>query len=164
MHGTCQYPQTLIKVYQMLSEYQHWTPKTTPANTNDLVFVQKQKNDKDKKFEDWKKNKICHHCGHKGHICPDCKTKEENFKMIVKTNQEDKQVDNKTKSESDKDKKTDIQALQIATMIIDSQHGECNFGFNNNDDDGAPLNLHNMILLNNQSISDIFCNQKKTKY
>ena len=74
----------MVKAYQLLSEYKHWTPKTYTPEASGIAFPQKTNETKDKKDE-WKKKATCHMCGKKGHIRPDCHLKEDE--------QADEQVD-----------------------------------------------------------------------
>ena len=64
----------------------------TDLSSDGVAFVQKgMKNNNDQNNDDWKKSAICHECGNKGHISPNCpNTKRET---------------NDDKESTDKDKK-----------------------------------------------------------
>ena len=74
--GTYSYPQDMVKAYQLLNEYKHWTPRTYTPEASEIAFSQKTTKTKARK-EEWKKKATCHMCGKKGHILPDCPMKED---------------------------------------------------------------------------------------
>ena len=39
--GTDSYPQDMVKAYQLLNEYKHWTPRTYVPEASGIAFSQK---------------------------------------------------------------------------------------------------------------------------
>ena len=68
--GSDTYPQDMVKAYQLLNKYKNWTPKHQIQESTGVAFSQNVS--VDKKKDDWKQKATFHHCGKKGHICPDC--------------------------------------------------------------------------------------------
>ena len=114
----------------------------------------------DKKKDDWKQKATFHHCGKKGHICPDCLEIEQDPEKYepVKPKHDKKPSISDKKSIS---RKKDVQFVSTEDSgmeleeICAAQYG---FAFCHVTTDKS--SLHNLLLLNNQSTCDIFCNKK----
>lgn len=141
----------------MIQEFKHWqAPKQVQQPSGQLVFV--QDDDKDKSKDDWQLKATCHQCGLEGHISPDCLNK---MKDEADDKNKDKKKDAKLESIlKKKGMKVDFQNAQVEETKPDLIHRhEFDFGFVN-PQFGETLNLCNMILLENQPTTDIFCNDK----
>ena len=68
--GSSTYFQDMVKTYQLLNEYKNWTPKHQMKESTGVAFLHTVS--VDKKKDEWKQKKTCHHCGKKRHIRPDC--------------------------------------------------------------------------------------------
>ena len=66
----------MVKAYQLLNEYKHWTPRAYVSKAFGIAFSQKTTKTKAQK-EEWKKKATCHMCGKKGHIRPECPLKDD---------------------------------------------------------------------------------------
>jgi hypothetical protein len=130
-----------------------------------VAFAQKGKGKVDpnnKKDDSWQKKATCHHCGKIGHIRSNCPTlKDDDNKetdgntsdTTPKSSKDNKNVEKKNKktssaqpiAESENESETDNQFLNFGFCITTIS---------------APMNLRDMILLNNQSTVDLFCNRK----
>ena len=112
---------------------------------------------------EWKKKATCHNCGQKGHIRPECpEPMTEND-------------DNKKEDENNSDKKSSNKKLALKNKSVqftnvndtDEENNEdvCaaqyNFGFNTHI--STSDDLRHLLLLDNQSTCDIFCNPKLLK-
>jgi hypothetical protein len=153
--GNDDYPVTLVNAYRLLSEYKHWEPKSTPSESSSVAFAQQTDKDKDKRKDDsWQLKATCHHCGEVGHIRPHCPQLQEGS---------DKQMDSKDAPKSNpKDKKPAAKKSKNTTFVQtdktepdDEDESGNQFGFTTTSD--IPLRLRNVILLDNQSTTDIFC-------
>jgi len=162
--GNDDYPDTLIKAYHLLSEYKHYQPKFVPTDSSSSVaFVQKTKSmsrtSEKVKDDSWILKATCYECGKIGHIRPQCPLLQDG---------DDKQVDSASKSKSKEKKPTEkkskkITFAQTETTETDNEHESGNqfasYRFTNlrlNSSSLASLDLHNMILLDNQSTVDLF--------
>ena len=166
--GNDDYPQTLVKAYHLLCEYKHYTPKFVPTDSSSSVaFVQKTKSmsrtSEKVKDDSWILKATCHECGEIGHIRPQCP-------LILdgddsKTEGPSKSKSKEKKPAEKKSKKTTF--AQTETTETDNEDESSNqfasYGFANlhlHYSSLASLDLRNMILLNNQSTVDLFCNPK----
>ena len=163
--GNDDYPDTLVKAYHLLSEYKHYQPKfVVPTDSSSSVaFVQKTKSmsqtSEKVKHDSWILKATCHECGEIGHIRLQCPLLQDG---------DDKQVDSASKSKSKEKKPTEkkskkITFAQTETTETDNEHESGNqfasYRFTNlrlNSSSLASLDLHNMILLDNQSTVDLF--------
>jgi hypothetical protein len=74
--GHNNYPQDMVKAYQLLNKYQllnrytQWKPTPSAPQSEGVAFAQRGGKQEDNK--DWAANKTCYECGEKGHIKPDC--------------------------------------------------------------------------------------------
>ena len=50
--GTESYPQDMVKAYQLLNEYKHWTPRTYTPEASGIAFSQKTTKTKARKESD----------------------------------------------------------------------------------------------------------------
>ena len=64
--GSDTYPQDMVRAYQLLNEYNNWTPKHHMPESTGVAFSQTVS--VDNKKDDWKQKATCYHCGKKGHI------------------------------------------------------------------------------------------------
>ena len=157
--GNDDYPDNLVSAYHLINEYKNWSPRTTAPDVQGVAFTQKgNKKKQSEESKEWQKDAVCHECGEKGHIRPNCpklkdEDKEEEKEKPKKTVLKKKQADKKKSSvtfatdgptDDDDDDDTDAQFF--------------NFGFCTTT--STRLNLRNMILLDNQSTVDLFCNKR----
>ncbi|KAF1326791.1 reverse transcriptase, partial [Globisporangium splendens] len=83
-------PNRLADVIEIASnfEFAHFagkSPQTSSAGSISKPKAEKKQfsqKSKDKQKDDWKKTAICHKCGKKGHIAPDCRAKKETANFI----------------------------------------------------------------------------------
>jgi hypothetical protein len=163
------YPDTLVKVYHLLSEYKHYQPKFVPTDSSSSVaFVQKNTKSSSQtsekvKDDSWILKATCHKCGEIGHIRPQCPLLQDG---------DDSKVDRASKSKPKEKKPTKKKSkkatfAQTGTTETDNEdesgnqfasYGFANLRFKNSS--LASLDLRNMILLDNQSTVDLFCNRK----
>jgi Reverse transcriptase (RNA-dependent DNA polymerase) len=155
--GNDDYPSDVVSAFHLINEYKNWQPRSAVPEASGVAFAQKnsKKNNKNDKTEDWKKEATCHKCGKKGHIRPDCPEDDDDDeketpspkKSILKKKTGDKKkpaVNFATDVASDaEDEETESQFYQ---------YGFCTTSSNR-------MNLRNMILLDNQSTVDLFCNK-----
>ena len=147
--GNDDYPDNLVSAYHLINEYKNWQPRSAIPDSTGVAFAQKGAGKKNKdKSEDWKKDAICHECGEKGHIRPNCpKLKEES---------DDEAPTPKAsvlKKKPDAKKKPQVSfatdgASKDADDDTESQF--YNYGFCTT---SSKINLRKMILLDNQFFS-----------
>ena len=68
--GSDNYPQDMVKAYQLLNKYKNWVPKKHMPEYICVAFSQTVS--VNKKKDDWKHKANFHHCRKKGHIRPNC--------------------------------------------------------------------------------------------
>ena len=157
--GNDDYPDNLVSAYHLLNEYKNWQPRSTIPDPTGVAFAQKggKKNNKsDKDSEEWKKNAKCHNCGETGHIRPECPNKEDDTEDADATPAKKKSILKKKTTEKKK------QAVTFTTNGESEEEDEnesqfLNYGFCTTTSNG--MKLRNMILLDNQSTVDLFCNK-----
>ena len=112
---------------------------------------------------EWKKKATCHNCGQKGHIGPECpEPMTENYDN---KKEEDNKPDKKSPNKKLTPKNKSVQFTNVNDTDKENNEEVCasqyNFAFNthiSNSDD-----LRHLLLLDNQSTCDIFCNPKFLK-
>ena len=70
--GNNNYPTNMVKAYQLINEYKSWTPITLLPEVSGVVFSQQGKSKAAQRTAEWKNKAVCHNCGKKEHIKPDC--------------------------------------------------------------------------------------------
>jgi hypothetical protein len=166
--GHNNYPPDMVKAYQLLNEYKQWRPNSNVPQSEGVAFA--QKGDKSEGSPEWAAGKTCYECGKKGHIKPHCpllkKKKGENNEKDA-----EEQADNKSESDSkiaaikknkDKQKKMKTFMQKMADEDETDDEGfETDLSFCNvTKFKMSKSKLRNMVLLDNQSTADIFCNKK----
>ena len=117
--GNNQYPTTLTKALQLLTNYKSDKKKFNKNNNkNNVSFA--QRGGKNKKYDDsWHKDAMCNHCGKKGHIkpnCPDLKDDEgTNHNNVGSDDNNDD--DNKSKSKASGNENKSTKSTQSASII-----------------------------------------------
>jgi len=155
--GNNDYPNNLVSAYHLINEYKNWSPKQAIPDVQGVAFAQKG-NKKTKPTEEtpeWTKNAVCHECGEKGHIRPHCPKLSDAEDEKVKTTPKKSTPKKKTA-----EKKTPGATFAASGAASDDQDEDTqllNYGFSNVN--STKLNLRNMILLDNQSTVDLFCNK-----
>jgi hypothetical protein len=159
--GNDDYPDNLVSAYHLINEYKHYTPRSAVPGSSGVEFAQKieKGNDNHNKNKDdsWQKKATCHHCGEVGHIRPNCPALKD---------ADDKEPDVDKSDATSKDKKTEKKkkktsfAQQAAETDNESEPESqfTNFGFCTTTSNR--INLREMMLLDNQSTVDLFCNRK----
>ena len=154
--GRDDYPSNVVSAYHLINEYKNWQPRSPVPDSSGVAFAQKGgKKKSDKDTEDWKKAAKCHHCGETGHIRPECPNKDDE-------EEDDETPPPKKKSILKKkaDKKKPAVTFASAGESEDEDESESqlfNYGLCNVTSNG--LKLRNLILLDNQSTVDLFCNK-----
>ena len=62
----------MVKAYQLINEYKSWIPRTSLPEASGVAFSQQENSKAAQRTAEWKKKAVCHNCGKKGHIKPDC--------------------------------------------------------------------------------------------
>ena len=62
----------MIKAYQLINEYKSCTPRTSLPEVSGVAFSQQGNSKAAQRTAEWEKKAVCHNCGKKGHIKPDC--------------------------------------------------------------------------------------------
>ena len=166
-HGNDDYPSDLIKAYHMLNEYQHWMPtKKQDVDTNLVAFAQAEEDKKKRQNggggnnggsnnTNWHKTVTCHHCGKKGHIKPNCPDKDKDLESDEASKKKKKEGILKKKEEDEKtvtfaqheDSDDEVRFVNLANAQVNK----------------PKVDLRDMVLLDNQSTMDIFCNSRFVK-
>ena len=160
--GNDDYPDNLVSAYHLINEYKNWQPRSTIPDPSGVAFAQKggkkgkiKPNDKN---EDWQKEATCHKCGEKGHIHPNCPQND---------NDDDPETPAPSEKPSLKKKSTEKKkpGVTFATEVTfeaeedeaESQFAQYNYGFCTTT--RGTIKLRQMILLDNQSTVDLFCDK-----
>jgi hypothetical protein len=168
--GHMNYPPDMVKAYQLLNEYKQWRPTSSAPQSDGMSFAQKSKQDGNQS-KDWAADKTCYECGEKGHIKPHCPLLK---KKKADKNGDDNDLDtdmdkqaSANKKKKDKEKKAQMKTfMQRMAEDTDPKDDveEMDLSFCNISD--SKLNrvkLRDMLLLDNQSTVDLFCNRKLVK-
>ena len=162
--GNDNYPRNMVKAYQLLNEYKQWNPSATLHESSGVAFSQQGNDNKSAhRTTEWKKKATCHNCGQKGHIRPECpEPKTEND-------------DNKKEDDNNPDKKSSNKKLTLKNKSVQFTNVNDTDEENNEDVCAAQHNfafdtlistsddLRHLLLLDNQSTCDFFCNPKLLK-
>ena len=166
-HRNDDYPSDLIKAYHMLNEYQHWTPtKKQDVDTNSVAFAQAEEEKKKKQNggggnngssnnTNWHKTVTCHNCSKKGHIKPNCPDKDKDQEMD--------EASKKKKKEGILKKKEEDEKTVTFVQHKDSDNEISFMNLTNAQVNKPKVDLCDMVLLDNQSMMDIFCNPQFMK-
>jgi hypothetical protein len=164
--GNDDYPQTLVKAYHLLCEYKNYQPKFVPSDSSSSVaFLQKTKymsrTSEKVKDDSWILKATCHECGKIGHIRPQCPLILEGDDTKVEGPSKSKSKEKKPAKK--KSKKTTFAQTETTETDNEDESGNqfASYGSTNlclNSFSLATLDLRNMILLDNQSMVDLFYN------
>jgi hypothetical protein len=170
--GHSNYPQDMVKAYQLLNEYKQWRPTLSIPKSEGVAFAQKA--GKQESNKDWAANKTCYECGEKGHIKPDCPllknkkkgdgineddaNKKDVDKRAATKKKKDKDKRAATKKKKDKDQKAKT-FMQNMEEMSETDAGTSSDGLslcNIDQHITEKVKLKNMLLLDNQSTVDLF--------
>ena len=161
--GHNNYPTDMVKAYQLLNEYKSWRPASSAPQSEGVAFAQKGKQE-DTSNKDWAADKTCYQCGEKGHIKPNCPLfnkkgdKKDEHDRDDSDRDSQKQAASKKKTEKEKKMKTFMQKLAEEDGADETGPDELSFT-NIGDSKLDKVKLKNMLLLDNQSTVDLFCNK-----
>ena len=168
--GKDNYPTTVLDAYNLIVNYKY-DRRQRPATSNDtegLSFNQ-QGETSGNRF----RNVTCYNCGEKGHIAPNCTKKQRdttnNTNGEETSGEEEKTATKQEKTvffQDDVDEEDELQFCtvdQLETSESDSTGEFCFVDVNETHIAFASknkLDLRNVLLLDNQSTTDLFCNEK----
>jgi hypothetical protein len=165
--GKSAYPKTLVKAYQYLNEYKPKYVARTNGNNNgenNVAFTQSKDNkskdkDKLKGYKPWMEGKTCNNCGGKNHISTICPKNDEEDKEEEEDTTPTTTSSKNTPAKKNKEKKVSfVQQNAHHDDDDDNNDDEESVGFCVVDKTKSKVELRDMILLDNQSTTDIFCN------
>ena len=163
---------------------------TGDGQEHNVAFTQNKDKKSSQQFEPWMKNKICHNCSKEGHISPVCPNKEQvdsdTERAESDTEQEDTDEDSEPKMKkssggkkaSDKGENKEKKSTKKSKNGITKQVGFAQREHDESDSEesmfcnivttstvlvtaeSSTSNLRDMWLLDNQSTTDLFCNEK----
>ena len=154
----------MVKAYQSINEYKQWNPRATLPESSGVAFSQQGNNNKSaQRTTEWKKKATCHNFGQKGHIRPEC------LDPMTENDDDKKEDDNKPNKKFYNKKLTlknnSVQFTNVNDADEENNEEACaskyNFAFNTHI--STSDDLRHLLLLDNQSTCDIFCNPKFLK-
>ena len=162
--GNYKYSRNMVKAYQLLNEYKQQNPRATLPESSGVAFLQQGKNKYSQRTSEWKKKATCQNCGQKGHIRPECPEP-------MTENDDNKKEDNNNPNKKSSNKKLTLNNKSVQfTNINDTMEKENNedvcaaqYSFAFNTHISTSDDLRHLLLLDNQSTCDIFCNPKFLK-